>query len=106
VGKTIISDDGRNLGEVENVIIRPNGDAEILLSKGGIFDIGEHYRIIPWSAVKDVTRQEVYLSLSSDQVLNSPTFAKEDLRPGWDAQVNSYYGGGATRPMLPRKPCP
>jgi sporulation protein YlmC with PRC-barrel domain len=97
IGKTIVSSDGVVLGEVENLVVLSDGSVYVQLSSGGIFDIGERYTMIPWSAVNNVTRNNVLLSLPASQVQNAPIFHSEVLGPGWDRQVNSYYGEEAAR---------
>jgi sporulation protein YlmC with PRC-barrel domain len=97
IGKTIVSSDGVTLGEVENLVLLSDGSAYLQLSSGGIFDIGEKYTMIPWRAVDNVTRNNVLLSLQAHQVQNAPIFHSEELGPGWDRQINSYYGEEAVR---------
>ncbi|RJP17812.1 MAG: PRC-barrel domain containing protein [Candidatus Abyssobacteria bacterium SURF_5] len=92
IGKNVLSKDGETLGEVENLIIGRNGDVKFLLiSSGGVFDIGEKVVAVPWSTVQTPVTDTLMLSLGSSTVRNAPAFAEGEFTADLEREVNAYY---------------
>jgi sporulation protein YlmC with PRC-barrel domain len=102
IGKEIISSDRAKVGEVENVVLSLDGRIFIEASRGGFLDIGETYTLIPWRDISNVTPNSVELTLSASEVQNAPSWSSETLGPGWEGQINSYFGAEQARPQGPQ----
>ena len=98
MGRTVIGADGKDLGEVKDVIMDANsGEArQVVIASGGFLGIGEKNIAVNFS--------DAQLLAGKDQVqVNSLTQAQVEALEGYeyDSDTVSLSRGGATAPATP-----
>lgn len=103
IGRNLFSRQGQDLGEIQNLVIAPNGQVQyIVLSRGGV-GTGGKLVPVPWQAAHlQVTKNKMTADITRQQVRNAPSFSKDRWNridnPGYEHRVNSYYGSRTQSP--------
>jgi|GEM_PF-2339779 hypothetical protein len=75
IGKTVVSEDGAQIGEVEDVIRSPDGQNLLIVTTSGLLgDQGHNVAVQADQAQYDEENQAVTLSMSQDEVINLPEY--------------------------------
>jgi len=85
VGKTVENPDGDNVGDIEAVYVKPDGQVDsVILGVGGFLGIGEHEVALKWNA----------LTVSPDGKKITTTMTKEQLKelPEYEYKDKTYRG--------------
>jgi len=108
LGKDLKGDREQSLGEINDLIIGPNGEVTFaLVSRGGLLGMGESYAAIPWSSVtRGAAGDDLFASVTKESFDQAPTFSKSEIdnvaQSEFEAKVYGYYGEGA-RPGMEHK---
>lgn len=85
IGTDAAAPDGSKVGEVENLLVRPDGSvAGIVLEWGGVAGIGERRVALPWSEAK--------LATGAKQVVVDADRGKLESMPQYDADTPAASG--------------
>jgi sporulation protein YlmC with PRC-barrel domain len=88
---------GKDLGDVEDLVINPRLDRidYIVLGRGGFLGIAEKRVPVPWEAVTSASHKQITLNLSKEKLQAAPSMGTDESKlsnPGFLAQVDQYYG--------------
>lgn len=76
IGKDVYGTDGKQVGELDNVLIDPDGRVHAgVVEFGGFLGIGEHKVAVPWSDL-NVQGDRLVTNLTKDQVKTMPQWQK------------------------------
>ncbi len=110
IGQKIVSSDGQDLGTVQDLYVGDNGQVQyVILSRGGVMGAGNTLVPIPWQAA-NLHEQGDHLvaSVTQQKLDNAPTFSEDNWaqlsQPGYEHQVNGYYGTPAPAGMYRNQP--
>ncbi|MCC6407551.1 MAG: PRC-barrel domain-containing protein [Planctomycetes bacterium] len=106
IGMKVVSEQGDNLGKIEDIVVRPSGDSSYaVLSFGGTLGMGDKLFAMPWSvlrtvepdtAKKDSTRSLV-LPLVKERLKTAPGFDKNTwpnmANKDWTKDIDAFYEG-------------
>jgi len=99
MGKNVVSQDGEELGSIDNLVISENGQVEyIILSRGGVLGVGGDMIPVPWDAANLQKDQDDQLraDLTEQQLEGAPSFDGDNWAqissPEYEQQVHSYFG--------------
>jgi len=74
LGRTVVNQQGEFLGEVEDLVIDPNGRiVGVVMTRGGFFGFGAHKVAIRWSQVSSID-DVVELRLMPSMIAEAPGF--------------------------------
>ncbi|MGQ9367015.1 PRC-barrel domain-containing protein [Azospirillum sp. ST 5-10] len=105
VGKTVVDGNDETLGEVEDVILAPDGQAQrIVLSRGGLLGIGEKQVAIDFAQIETRSdSDDLYASgLTRDQVKGMPEFQYDDSMASLNRDRQAGTDDHPTGPADPR----
>ena len=103
---TIIGDHVHNLqdehlGEIKEIMLdmRTGRIAYAVMSRGGVFSIGEKLFAVPWEALTlDAVNKRMVLNVDANRLENAPGFDTDHwpdmANQAWALQVQNYYGIG------------
>ncbi len=99
IGKTVKSDQNKDLGEVEDVVMSKDGRAQYLVvSFGGILGMDDKLVPIPFNASRFNFQEDaiVISGLDEQRLKNAPNLGDKQWQslqdPGFDQEVRGYYG--------------
>jgi len=106
LGMKVVSQDGENVGKIEDVVVRPSGDASyVVLSFGGTLGVNEKLFAMPWSVLrtteanpskKDGARTLV-LPVVKERLKIAPGFDKKSwpntANKDWSKDIDAFYAG-------------
>jgi sporulation protein YlmC with PRC-barrel domain len=106
IGMKVVSKDGESLGKIEDIVVRPSGEASYaVLSFGGWLGMNDKLFAMPWNVLravepdptkKDSTRQLV-LPLVKERFKTAPGFDKKSwpnlANPDWTKDIDAFYVG-------------
>lgn len=98
IGKKVVSRQGKDLGDIQNLVISPDGQVEyVVLSRGGVMGMGGHLVPIPWqTAGLQVHQNKVTADITPQQLQGAPSFNSDQWSkmrsPGYQQKVNGYFG--------------
>jgi sporulation protein YlmC with PRC-barrel domain len=80
IGSDVKSNDGENLGKVEDLVIDPRTGRVTfaIVSKGGILKLGEKRMPVPWQAVTVDAQKRITLNVDKEKLRTAPTTARSD----------------------------
>lgn len=94
VGAEVVNGDYENLGTVEEILVRQNGDRYLVISRGGVMWIGTDYVAIPMSRAR-VTQDRLtfIVDIVPDALEGAPTMDQmdEDSPMPWFAAVDTWW---------------
>jgi len=74
VGRTVVSLDGQEAGEIENLLITAEGRVEgLVISRGGALGLGGQTIAIPWDQVQ-MQGDQVMINMMLDQIRDLPDY--------------------------------
>jgi sporulation protein YlmC with PRC-barrel domain len=89
IGKNVYGTDGKEVGELNNVLIDPDGRVRAgVVEFGGFLGIGEHKVAVPWNDL-NVQDNRLVVNLTKDQVKTMPQWQK-DKPSGEFAEYKPY----------------
>lgn len=76
----VYGEDGNEIGEVENIIVGPDGKIRsLVVEAGGFWDIGDTHVAVPWNQVKISTdNNRVFVPLKEDNLPNFSLFNNDE----------------------------
>ena len=99
IGKKVQGTDGKNLGEIKDLVIDPldGSISYAVLDFGGFLGIGDKYFVVPWEALQLTKDQKtIVLDVSKKDLKQAPGFDKNnwpDLsNQAYAVIVYEYYG--------------
>jgi sporulation protein YlmC with PRC-barrel domain len=87
--------DGEDLGEVEDIIVGPDGRIErIVVEGGGFLDIGDTHAAIPWEEVTRTGTSSVTVPVTDDNLGDYTRYPEVDDMPamGGNFRINEIIG--------------
>jgi len=106
IGMKVISQDGENLGKIEDVVVHSNGrDSYAVLSFGGWLGMGDKLFAMPWSVLHNVepdsakkdTSHSLVLPLAKERFKTAPGFDKKNwpnmANADWTKDIDTFYVG-------------
>src|SRR6267154_1479706 len=80
IGAQVKSNNGENLGKLEDVVIDPQtGRATFaIVGKGGILRLGEKRMPVPWQAITIDSQKRLTLNVDKEKLQSAPTTAQTD----------------------------
>ena len=87
--------DGEDLGEVEDMIVGPDGRIErVVIEGGGFLDIGDTHYAVPWDEVTRVGTSSVTVPLTEDSFDEYTRYPEVDDMPAMDRnfRINEIIG--------------
>ena len=80
IGAQVKSNNGENLGKLEDVVIDPQtGRATFaIVGKGGILRLGEKRMPVPWQAITIDSQKRLTLNVDKEKLQSAPTTARAD----------------------------
>lgn len=100
VGSEVVNSEYEDLGTVEEIFVRPNGDRYLVVSRGGVMWIGMDYIAIPMNRAR-VTQDRLtfVVDIAPDALEGAPTVDQmdEDSPMPWFESVDDWWlneGGG------------
>jgi sporulation protein YlmC with PRC-barrel domain len=89
IGKDVYGADGKRVGELNNLLINPDGQARAgVIEFGGFLGFGQHKIAVPWNQL-NVQGDRVSVNMTEDQLKNTPNWTK-DHPAGEFAQDKPY----------------
>jgi sporulation protein YlmC with PRC-barrel domain len=89
MGKDVYGADGKDVGDLENVLVGPNGRVRAAIVEfGGFLGIGEHKVAVPWEEL-NIQGDRVTVNMTEDQVKAMPRWNK-DRPDGEFAEYKPY----------------
>lgn len=90
------SQDGQDLGEVEDVLIDPqSGKVQfVILGQGGVLGIGEDRVPVPWQAVDVTSQGDITINQTKAKLKSAPSVKKdysEFNQPGYTVTLYRFY---------------
>jgi sporulation protein YlmC with PRC-barrel domain len=108
LGMDVVSTQGDSLGEIEDVVVHPEGETGYaVLSFGGWLGIGEKLFAMPWTVLRSVdrdageldTQRSLVLPLDKEKLKQAPGFDKDHwpaiANADWSRDVDTFYKGSA-----------
>lgn len=101
IGKSVMNNQGENLGTVNDLVIRPDGRVlYAVISRGGVMGIGERLIPVPFTFVSPSAEEgEVRVDVARERFENAPSFSRNEwpemIDPQQQEQVYGYYGVAA-----------
>jgi len=94
IDKSVLSRDGEELGNLQDIIIGRDGEAKFaILAFGGFFGIGQEQVAVPWSMIQTSPEQDALMANVTRETLdNAPSYDATAYSPEWEREVNAYYG--------------
>jgi hypothetical protein len=99
MGKNVVSQDGEEIGSIDNLVISEDGQVEyIILSRGGMLGVGGDMVPVPCEAANLQKDQDDQLKadLTKQQLEGAPTFNGDNwaqiASPDYEQEVHSYFG--------------
>lgn len=115
MGMDVVSTEGENLGEIEDIVVQPGGEtAYAVLSFGGLLGIGGKLFAMPWGVLRSVERdsndpnseRSLVLPLTKEKLKEAPGFDKDNwpamANPNWTKDIDTFYEGNSNH--TPRTP--
>lgn len=111
VGTEVVNRTGESLGEVEDIVVRPDGTiAYAVLSFGGFLDIGDKLFALPWGCMQaehgmanDKGDTRLVLDVPKERLEKAPSFDQDSWPTMADAafcgEVDSYYANDMSKGM-------
>jgi sporulation protein YlmC with PRC-barrel domain len=106
VGMKVVSQTGDSLGKIEDVVVRPSGEASYaVLSFGGWLGMNDKLFAMPWSVLRaveaDSTKPDsvrsLVLPLSKERFKTAPGFDHKSwpnmANPDWTKDIDAFYVG-------------
>jgi sporulation protein YlmC with PRC-barrel domain len=88
IGKDVHGMRGDEVGEIENLLIGPDGKVRAAIVEfGGFLGVGENEVAVPWDRLK-ITGDRVMVNMTEDQIKAEPRWTKD--RPGAFAEFRPY----------------
>lgn len=89
IGKDVYGADGKKVGELNNVLIDPNGRVRAgIVEFGGFLGFGEHKVAVPWSDL-NVQGDRLAINMDEKQIKNMPRWEKDKPAQGF-AEYKPY----------------
>jgi sporulation protein YlmC with PRC-barrel domain len=89
IGKDVYGMDGKKVGELDNLLIGPDGNVRAgVVEFGGFLGIGEHRVAVPWNEL-NVQGDRLTVNMTNDQIKAAPNWNK-DKPSGEFAQYKPY----------------
>src|SRR6185295_11118934 len=108
IGMKVNSQQGDNLGKIEDVVVHPGGEASYaVLSFGGWLGMGDELFAMPWTVLRTVeadtakkdSARSIVLPLDKERLKTAPGFDKKSwpvmANPDWTKDVDAFYLGDA-----------
>lgn len=108
IGIDVVSTTGESLGDIDDVVLRPNGEiAYAVLSFGGVLGVGDKLFAVPWNVLQPKShaakgdandvKHEIVLPIEKERLKNAPGFDKahwpQFADANWSKDVDAFYGG-------------
>ncbi len=106
IGMKVNSQQGDNLGKIEDVVVHPGGEPSYaVLSFGGWLGMGDKLFAMPWTVLKAVapdtakkdSASSLVLPLEKERLKTAPGFDKKSwptmANPDWTKDVDAFYVG-------------
>jgi sporulation protein YlmC with PRC-barrel domain len=88
IGKDVYGMSGNDVGEIENLLIDPNGRVQAaIIEFGGFLGIGDNEVAVPWDQLK-ITADRVMINMSEEQIRAQPRWTRD--RPGAFAEYRPF----------------
>ncbi|MBL9147674.1 MAG: PRC-barrel domain-containing protein [Phycisphaerae bacterium] len=96
LGTDVRDSAGKNLGEIEDLALDPNGRVRYAaLSFGGFLGINDKLFAVPWHAMSMPTDGKAVLAVDKSRLKDAPGFDKKNWpstsSPEFDAAIRDYY---------------
>jgi len=80
IGAPVRSNNGENLGKLEDVVIDPRtGKVKFaIVGKGGVLHLGEKRMPVPWQAITIDSQKRLTLNVDKEKLQSAPTTAQAD----------------------------
>lgn len=106
VGTKVKNPEGEDLGEIEDLVLSPDGHISYaVLSFGGFMDIGDKLFALPWhclgvdhtsaDSIEDLKNADLVINVPKERLKNAPGFEggawPEAANTAWCAEVDTYY---------------
>jgi sporulation protein YlmC with PRC-barrel domain len=89
MGKDVYGTNGKKVGELNNVLIDPDGKVRAgIIEFGGFLGIGEHRVAVPWNQI-NAQGDRLTVNMTNDQIKAAPTWNK-DKPSGQFAEYKPY----------------
>jgi len=89
IGKDVYGEDGKKVGELNNVLVDPDGRVRAgIVEFGGFLGIGEHKVAVPWNEL-NMQSDRVTVNMTQDQIKTAPNWNR-DKPNGEFAQLKPY----------------
>jgi len=89
MGKDVYDANGKKVGELNNLLIDPDGKVRAgIIEFGGFLGIGEHRVAVPWNQL-DTQGDRVTVNMTDDQIKSAPAWTK-DKPSGEFAEYKPY----------------
>ncbi|MBK7644424.1 MAG: PRC-barrel domain-containing protein [Planctomycetes bacterium] len=109
IGMKVVSQQGDDLGKIEDVVVRPAGEASYaVLSFGGMLGMGDKLFAMPWSVLRSLdansSRKDddtaLVLPLDKERLKGAPGFDRQNwpaiANPEWTKEIDAFYAGDLT----------
>jgi hypothetical protein len=75
IGQTVVNEQGDKIGEIEDLIIAPDGKVSLaILSVGGFIGIGERRVAVPISSLNEGDKKAIFAGATKDALKQLPEF--------------------------------
>lgn len=105
IGMDVVSSTGESLGDIDDVVIQPNGEISYaVLSFGGVLGMGDKLFAMPWSVLQPKTpadkqakdaKHEIVLPIEKERLKNAPGFDKAHwpsfAEANWSKEIDTFY---------------
>ncbi|HVS19360.1 MAG TPA: PRC-barrel domain-containing protein [Planctomycetota bacterium] len=108
IGMNVVSPEGDDLGEIEDVVVHPGGEtAYAVLAFGGWLGMGEKLFAMPWSVLRSVERdtdkpdskRSLVLPMDKAKLKQAPGFDKKNwpamANADWSRDIDTFYEGSS-----------
>jgi sporulation protein YlmC with PRC-barrel domain len=110
IDKSFLSQDGKEVGKIRNVIFDQSGEAKYaIIATGGFLGLGEKMVAVPFDMLEPAPEQNAFMvNVPEAKLKDAPAFSEKTYNAEWEQKVNTYFGApegttGAPEAQMPEQ---
>jgi sporulation protein YlmC with PRC-barrel domain len=108
IGKSFLSQDGKEVGKIRNVIFDQSGEAKYaIIATGGFLGLGEKMVAVPFDMLEPAPEQNAFMvNVPEAKLKDAPVFSEKTYNAEWENKVNTYFGAPEKAARTPEAQMP
>lgn len=95
IGREVVGRDGESLGDIDEVILSPQGGVQhVLIGTGGFLGLGEQQVPVKFDQLRMAGEDRIVLGVDSERFENAPRYDRSDLEgrnDNWTNDVDAWW---------------